>query len=125
MDARRRFWLRRPSRGGRTGACDLFFDTLQACSRLGGVASVARDKCGLLLVQLLHVPMCISHAEYTLVRDSLPVWVMCVGRDNSKMTGESAWALQGAVLLFCIPLVVLCVGSRRSVCADAWQKRPP
>ncbi|RNE98438.1 hypothetical protein TcG_12720 [Trypanosoma cruzi] len=81
------------------------------------------DKCGLLRVQLLHVPMCLSYAVYTLVRDSRLCGDMCVGRVNSKTTGESVWALRRTAVFFCIPLVdvfVCCL-----VCADAWQKRPP
>ncbi|RNC40482.1 trans-sialidase [Trypanosoma cruzi] len=37
----------------------------------------------------------------------------CIGRENNKKTGGSVSVLRRAVALFCLPLVVFCVGVAR------------
>ncbi|RNF12685.1 trans-sialidase [Trypanosoma cruzi] len=117
MRARTGLWLRRPSRGGKTGDRDV------SCRRVAGVNVAA---CGPVSGVVLRVPGtsadCSQPSSCTCRGFSVAVDPLTedppalrgdvrrrrsgsVGGDSSKTTGGSAWVQRRAAVFFCIPLV--------------------
>ncbi|RNC34939.1 trans-sialidase [Trypanosoma cruzi] len=132
-NARTRLWLRRHSRGGRTGDRDV------SCRRVAGVNVAACRQVGIVNVEGAwesadcFQPRSCTCRSFSLAVDPLTEDPPAVrgdvrrrrsgsaGGDNSKRTGGSAWVLRRAAVFFCISLFFffLCVCWCCSVCADA------